>query len=162
LLAGAGTAGNVVAGNRVGLGSSGTAVANGVAGVGIGLGASANTVGGPAPASGNVISGNGLDGVLITGKGTSGNMVRNNLLGGGTDGTANRANGANGVAVQDGASANALLSNVVGFHSGAGLLLDGAGSNLVEFNRVGISATGGNVGNPGRGVWLRDGAANNL
>jgi titin len=162
LLVGAGTSGNVLAGNLIGLGPSGNAVANGFAGVGIGLGATANTVGGAAAASRNVISGNGLDGVLITGKGTAGNVVRNNFIGVGVDGLANRANEANGVAVQDGAAGNSVVSNVAGFHVGAGVLLDGTASNKVEFNLVGISAAGGNVGSHGDGVWIRDGSAKNL
>src|SRR5262249_24380082 len=71
LILGGGTTGNVVAGNLIGLGPDGAAVPNQLAGLGIGLGASANTVGGPAAASRNVISGNGVDGVLISGKGTA-------------------------------------------------------------------------------------------
>ena len=81
----AGTTGNFVAGNRIGLGATGSAVPNGFAGVEIALGATGNTVGGTTAASQNVISGNSSYGVFISGTGTTGNTVRNNLVGVGSD-----------------------------------------------------------------------------
>jgi parallel beta-helix repeat protein len=162
MLLDAGTAGNTVAGNTIGLNPSGAAVLNVFAGVYVGRGASANTIGGPAAGDRNVISGNASDGVLIGGTGATGNAVRNNLIGVGTDGVSNRANGAYGVAVQDGASGNAVAGNVVGFNPGAGVLLDGTASNSVRGNLVGISSTGSNIGSPaGKGIWVKDGSANN-
>jgi hypothetical protein len=75
-LAGEGTQGNVVRGNRIGLPD----VGNGNAGVLIEFGASANVVGGN-PADGtapNLIGGNGGDGIRITGG--TGNLLRHNRI----------------------------------------------------------------------------------
>lgn len=160
MLLDAGTTGNHIIGNTIGLDSSGDSDGNGVAGVYIGVTANGNIVGGASAAAGNIISGNGLDGVLIDG--TAGNTVENNLIGVGSNQTTNLANGANGVALQDGASSNIILSNVLGFQSMAGVLLDGASHNLVALNLVGISSTGGNIGNPGQGIMVADGATKNV
>ncbi len=54
---------------------------NSLNGVYIGAGASENTIGGTATAERNVISGNGNDGVLITGAGTTRDVVEGNYIG---------------------------------------------------------------------------------
>jgi hypothetical protein len=159
MLQDAGTRRNTVAGNLIGLNTFGNAVPNGF-GVYIGLGASANVIGGVDGE--NVISGNGADGVLISGAGTSGNVIQSNFVGVGSDGSENRANGVNGIAIQDGASGESVLSNVVGFQSGAGVLLDGVASNLLKLNSIGISTSGGNAGNVGPGILVKDGSAKNV
>jgi titin len=159
----AGTTGNTVSGNRIGLGSNGALVANGFAGVEIALGASANTIGGTAVTARNVISGNSFDGVLISGVGTAGNSVKNNFIGVGTDGLSNQANGANGVAIEEGASKNTLTGSVMGFQPVADVLIDGAAANVVKSNSIGISSAGANIGSSsGKGIWIKDGSANNL
>ncbi|HEV3437351.1 MAG TPA: right-handed parallel beta-helix repeat-containing protein [Gemmata sp.] len=162
MLLNAGTTGNNIVSNIIGLDSQGNLDNNGVAGVYIGLAATGNAIGGPTITSENVISGNGLDGVLIDGVATIGNMVENNLIGVGSNGAAREANGANGIAVQDGASSDSIVGNVIGFQSVAGVLLDGASHTLVSSNLVGISRAGGNIGNPGQGIMVADGATKNV
>jgi hypothetical protein len=103
--------------------------------------ASANTIG--AAKAGNVISGNGGDGVTITGAGTTGNNIFANSIGvtslGGSE-----ANLGNGVLIQ-GASGNniggvfhddpaldmtlATTGNTISENSGAGVLVIGPGAN---------------------------------
>src|SRR5262249_18608907 len=93
LISNPGTTGNVVAGNRIGTNSSGTApLGNSVYGIAIDSGSSGNWIGvnsaqGPASAiQGNVIAGNssageGSAGVLMQDSGTTGNVVAGNLIG---------------------------------------------------------------------------------
>ena len=67
-ITGADSQGIFVLGNKIGTDASGhTAVANGLNGVFLTDGASYNTIGDTGPNEGNLISGNGADGVLIVG-----------------------------------------------------------------------------------------------
>jgi titin len=157
-----GTVGNTAAGNLIGVGKTGVAMANGFGGVGFGNGASNNTLGGAVPGAANVISSNGYDGVYVGGAGTTGNLLQDNLIGVGIDGASNRANGAYGVATQDGAGATTLSGNVVGFNPQAGVVLDNSAGNSLVSNQVGVTATGGNAGSNGAGIWLRDGSPRNF
>jgi titin len=156
-----GTAGNTVAGNLIGVSKTGAKLANGFAGVGFGNGASSNTLGGAVPGAANVISSNGYDGVYVGGSTTTGNVLQDNLIGVGIDGAFALPNGAFGVAIQDGAGATSLGGNVVGFHPQAEVLLDNSTGNNLISNRVGVTATGGNAGSTGPGIWLRDGSPRN-
>src|SRR5262249_2884172 len=87
-----GTSGNVIAGNVIGTDVSGNvALPNRVEGVFVGLGASGNTVGGTAPGSGNLISGQsnqGSYGVVLRFAGTANNVVQGNRIGTNAAGTA--------------------------------------------------------------------------
>ena len=72
---------NVLGNNYIGLDKNGNKLGNAGYGVNIYDGASANTVGGAAAGSGNVISGNGVNGVVITDDGTVNNVVAGNFIG---------------------------------------------------------------------------------
>src|SRR5262249_28869308 len=79
LINGAGATGNVVVGNLIGTNAAGTAqVANLGFGVAI-VAASENTVGGTAPGSRNVISGNAFSGVFLSSQGTTQNLLQGNF-----------------------------------------------------------------------------------
>jgi titin len=158
----AGTNGNTLGGNLIGLNASGNAAPNGFAGVYVGMGAAGNVVGSLTPGYRNVISANGYDGVLLDGSGTTVNLVQNNLIGVAGDGATNRANVAFGVVIQDGSGGNAVANNVIGFNHQAGVLLDGSSGDILTGNLVGVSASGGNIGSVGPGIWLRDGSSGNL
>ena len=74
----------VIQGNYVGVDLSGvTALGNGDAGVAV-SGGNLNTIGGAAAGTGNVLSANGQEGVLLVG-GTFGNVVQGNDIGTGID-----------------------------------------------------------------------------
>jgi hypothetical protein len=75
-LRGPSTSGNVVAGNLLGTDAVGATAVPDQVGLLIGGGASGNLVGGTAAASANVLAGNTLFGALITGPGTSGNVLQ--------------------------------------------------------------------------------------
>ena len=72
----ASASGNWIYGNEIGTDPSGTQAEPNEAGVLIDAGASGNTIGGAAAGSGNVISGNNQNGVLIDGAGTNSNCCR--------------------------------------------------------------------------------------
>jgi hypothetical protein len=93
-ITGAGATGNVIAGNYIGTNATGTAALPNIgSGVRIDTGAQANRIGtngdGVADdAERNVISGNGTQGVRITGSGTNSNVVAGNYIGTNATGTA--------------------------------------------------------------------------
>jgi hypothetical protein len=140
-LEGAGTTGNVLRGNTIGLTAAGAAAPNGY-GVLIQGGASGNLVGGPSAATRNVISANQQADVGLFGAGTSGNVVESNFLGTNAAGTAAAPQqSAYGVQIGD-ASGNlvggpsAATRNVISANQQADVGLFGAGTsgNVVESN----------------------------
>src|SRR5262249_17893 len=101
------TANNLVEGNRIGTDISGTmALVNSANGVLIAQGAASNTIGGSVMGTNNVISGNGNDGVLLTGSMTMGNVVEGNQIGTDINGTMALGNSVNGVEISSAASSN--------------------------------------------------------
>ena len=129
------------------------ALGNGGAGVSIADRPSGGTavgdiIGGQAAGAGNLISGNGGDGVQITAASTTANQVQGNYIGTDVAGTAALGNAANGVEI-------ASAGNTVGGAAAAGSVLPGVGSlttafagNLIsgnEQNGILLSGTGNNV-----------------
>src|SRR5262249_47222167 len=105
---GSGTAGNLVQGNFIGVGSDGlTALGNASHGVGITNQASSNNIGGTQAGAGNVIAHNGGDGVLIGSDPGAGYLT---AAGNGNSGQGNRIFANAGVGIDlganDGATAN--------------------------------------------------------
>lgn len=145
-LSGSGTRGNVVAGNFIGLDPTGTAARpNGWAGVDLFSGATENTIGGTNAASRNVISGNGFQGVALSGEGTEHNHIAGNVIGLNASGAAPLPNGWAGLDLWDGARANVLgPANVIAGNGGQGVALSGVGTtaNLVGGNWIGLAANG--------------------
>jgi titin len=139
---------NQVSGNVIGASAFGTAaVPNALDGVGVS--ASGNTVGGTTAGAGNLISGNGRSGVYLVGSATTGNLVQGNRIGVSALGSAALANGADGVAVQDGAAANTVggtatsAGNLISGNGRSGVLFDtGATGNAVQGNLIGTDAAG--------------------
>jgi titin len=164
LIADPGTNSNTLANDFVGTDVPGSAaLGNGFAGVGIGNGAANNSVGGAAMAAGDLISGNGAHGVYIVGAGTTGNVVQNDKVGTNAAGTAAVANGADGVLIQDGASGNGVVSNLISGNGQFAVQISGAGTanNNVLFSRIGVTADGSaGLANNG-GVFLAAGATGN-
>jgi hypothetical protein len=139
---------NVVQGNYIGTGVTGqTALANKWSGVHIRT--TANTVGGLASGSGNLISGNTQDGVLLDGPNAAGNLVQGNQIGTAVGGTSALANGRAGVGIA-GAPGNTIggtalnAANVLSGNGDAGIYLVGSGAtgNLIQGNLIGTDVTG--------------------
>ena len=116
--------GNVVEGNYDSANAAGTAaLPNGGDGIKIGLGATNNTIGGTVSGARNIISGNVGDGVVISGSGTTGNLVEGNYIGTNAAGTAALGNATDGVQVSSGATGN----TIGGTANGAANVISGNG-----------------------------------
>ena len=171
----AGTSGNHVEGNFIGLAVDGnTALANRDRGVFIANAASNNVIGGTAAGAGNVISGNGNFGVLIYGKDSLGNVTTRNLvegdiLGENAAGTAPVPNPF-GAFIGGGAAFNTIgglvpaAGNVIADNTLAGVGLSDPPTtdnqvqgNLIEGNldgvKIQLGARGNNVGALGGGAF---------
>lgn len=93
----AGSAGNVVQGNRIGTDAAGTAALPNNQGVVIFEASGTNTIGGVTADARNVISGNAGTGIVLTSAGAA--LVQGNYIGVAVDGTTPLGNGAIGVDV---------------------------------------------------------------
>jgi Domain of unknown function (DUF4347)/Cadherin domain/Right handed beta helix region/Laminin G domain len=171
VIVGVGTIGTRVQGNYIGTNAAGTAArGNTFSGVAIFAGASGNTVGGTATGAGNLLSGNGDNGITLADSGTSGNLVQGNVIGLNATQTALIGNASQGIWIGNGASGNTVggavagAGNVIGGSGAAGIELHGAATsgNTVAGNFIGTDATGtANFGNGSAGVVLFAGAGNN-
>ena len=159
-------AGNVVKGNYIGTDPSGlVAVPNGIEG--IWLAGQGNTVGGSHEAQRNVISGNGLFGINVSGPGARDNAVKGNYIGvdaSGREGLGNR----NGVGVSFGAQHNAIGGVEPGegnfiAGNGVGVLIrdTGTSGNTLQGNRIGMGIEGGQLLRNGTGISILGGAQGN-
>lgn len=159
---------NLLEGNLIGTDVRGTAALpngqNGVAMIDYG---NTNTVGGTSPGSGNVISGNGADGIaMLKDQCTycNGNIVEGNYLGVDARGLAALPNRGNGVEISGKAQHNLIggskpgSGNVISANMASGVDIAGAGSNIVQGNRIGIDRSGVHaLGNHADGISLHDG-----
>jgi CSLREA domain-containing protein len=167
----AGATGNTVAGNFIGTNAGGSgAIPNSQRGVRVAGGANNNIIGGTVAAARNVISGNTLDGVIITGATTTPNKVQGNIIGLNHLGLAKIPNGGAGVYIENspsnliggpsccvppGPAGNTISGNVHGIV----ILGDSADTNSVEGNIVGLDLTGQlALGNTDVGIWVLGGA----
>lgn len=134
--------GNVIQGNYIGTNAAGTAaLGNRTTGIQFNVG-TGNLVGGAGAGEGNLISGNGGDGILIGttgGRAPHGNVVQGNFIGTDASGIVplgNVGNGRDGVFL--GGITPATFGNTIGGTAA------GAG-NIIAFNgRAGISVSSGN------------------
>ncbi len=86
-IGGAGTTGNQITGNVIGARGDGLGpLSNGQSAVTLLNGSQSNQIGGSGAGDGNLIGGNGDQGVYIVGAGTSGNRILGNWIGIGRDG----------------------------------------------------------------------------
>ena len=138
--------GNIIQGNRIGTNAAGDAsVPN--SGDGIYISAADDTIGGTEPGAGNVISGNGGSGVVLTGSGAHGNTVAGNTIGTNAAGDTALPNGQNGVAMEAGAHGNTVggadegAGNVISGNGHTGVRLE-ADNTLVQGNYIGTDASG--------------------
>lgn len=166
----AGTNGNMVQGNFIGVTSLSGPLGNTFYGVGIFGGAQMNTVGGTVTMARNVISGNAFNGVIIGGTDTNQNMVQGNYIGTEANGTSVIANGSPGVTIFGEAKNNIVGGTVAGARnviSGNGsreVEISGLGTtgNTIQGNYLGLDPTGAvlpNLNNDGAGIY--DSAQNN-
>ncbi len=145
-----GAQGNVVAGCFLGTDLTGTLARPN--GSGMIISTANNYIDGTTAAGRNIISGNSVDGIQITGASATGNVVRGNYIGLDVNGSAPLGNTNKGVAVYNGASSNIIggagVGNVISGQSatlasyGIGLGPSGTTLNRIEGNYIGTDATG--------------------
>lgn len=166
-IVGAGTDGNLVTGNDIGLTLDYAALGNAGDGVYIGSGAQSNVVG---SYPGNRITGNLEYGVQITGTNTLSNTVQSNCIGAHLSSHPDVGNAKSGVFIAGGAGntlvggdADAYQGNLISGNGASGVAIIGdTAHNIVSGNRIGVDS-GGTValGNAYQGVVLGDGAHHN-
>jgi len=167
---GAGTSGNVIAGNYIGLDATGTAaISNAWAGAEFFGGSQGNVLGGFIPGAGNVIAGNGQQGVAIAG--TTGNQIQGNYIGLNVAGTGAVPNALEGIAIWSGAQSNLIggssigAGNVISGNDLAGITIGNPGTaeNLIEGNCVGLNASyEAALPNAAAGISVYNGAQSNF
>ena len=165
-----GAANNVVENNYIGVDVNGTAgLGNGSQGVAVftGFANTNNVIGGTAANAGNLISGNGNDGVLIGNAGTTGTLVQGNFIGTNAAGTAAIPNG-RGVEIDVSASGNTIggaaagAGNVISGNTTQGVFIHAASNNnTIQQNIIGRNATNtGAVANGSGGVRIENSSGN--
>jgi parallel beta-helix repeat protein len=153
-----GGAGNVVKGNYIGTNADGTAAKPNSGGVVI-IGGGQNIIGGSTAGDRNVISGNSVEGVVITG--ANGNTVEGNYIGTNADGTAAIPN-YSGVEIHGDAQNNIIGATA----AGEGNLIafnDGDGVRVREADTTGNTIRGNSIhSNGGKGIENIDGGNTEL
>lgn len=173
--------GNLIVANYVGTDVTGTLNRGNLAsGVVLDGGSSLNAIGGTitfnnssgtVPDS-NLISGNGGNGILLTGLNTGGNLIASNFVGTTVTGTAPLGNDHDGVAILDGANGNLVagttlgqapfvFANVIGGNLGNGIRISNANNNTVHANYLGVGIDNKTpVGNVLDGILIAGTSAN--
>jgi len=162
---------NTICGNYIGTDVTGKkAVANVLAGVRV-QGCS-NVIGGVTAGSGNLISGNGQQGVWLVGLdgNVTGNAIQGNLIGLDGTGISSLPNGNAGVGISS-AAGNHIggtasgARNVISANDDAGIVFIGAGTtgNQVQGNYIGTDATGAlGRGNRFEGIYMQGSLTNSI
>ena len=130
-----------------------------------------STIGGSAAGAGNLISGNGNHGVVLTGAGVVNNFVQGNTIGLDVTGTVGLGNTNVGVRIGGAAHDNSIGGpgisdgNVISANGSDGVLLIDAGTrnNAVSGNLIGTDLTGTvDLGNTKSGVSIADANTNTV
>jgi hypothetical protein len=162
---GVGATGNMVQGNYIGTDVTGSfAVRNIDDGVDLDSGAFNNTVGGTALGAGNVISGNGIDGVNIDDTGTSNNIIQGNFVGTNAAGVGAIPNGDCGIYVDPSQTSNTIggaaagAGNLIAYNVTAGVCIFGGGDAILSNTILANGGLGIDLG--ADGVSINNGAKN--
>ncbi|MGQ7844439.1 cadherin domain-containing protein [Granulosicoccus sp. 3-233] len=160
--------------NRIGTTADGTGIlGNADSGISLTSGTYGNSIGGSTAGSGNLVSGNGYDGVTISGSYTDSNDVLGNLIGTSLDGSNALANGRHGVQISNGAQDNFIGGsglherNIISGNTQTGITIDGNNGstttdNAVVGNYIGTDITGSiSIPNVQHGIYVKRGASDN-
>ncbi len=163
----------VVQTNLIGTNAAGTAaIANGQRGIYLNEATNTNdasvTIGSNLTAAdGNVISGNGIDGIDIASNFPAVN-IWGNKIGTNSAGSAAIPNVVAGIRLEStraavGVAGNSSAANVISGNGSSGVMLVGAAStsNAVYTNFIGTNSFGASIGNGSDGIYINQGAANN-
>jgi parallel beta-helix repeat protein len=113
----------------------------------------------------NTISANGLNGVLIEGTGSFGNVLTGNRIGTDVNGEYALGNSQNGVRLAAGASNHQLVDNLISANGWSGIAIEGLSTTATSVlgNRIGTDASGQvDLGNRVMGVWVVGSSGNQI
>ena len=170
-IADAGTSGNMIQGNHIGLAPDGLMAVPNFHGVLLAGRATGNTLGGLTGAARNIISGNNGSGIFVTDAGTSGNFIQGNYIGPDATGAGAAPNGFEGIYLVGGAGGNFIggtaagAGNIISGNNYRGIYAYGTNTsgNLIQGNFIGTKSNGTNaLGNGWDGVVFFDGASSNV
>ena len=171
-------ANSLVQGNLIGTTVAGTsALGNAANGIIIAFGGTTNTIGGLTLSAANVISGNGVDGIIVSGPGS--NLIQGNKMGTDITGELSVPNSQNGITVMGSpnntigginAGSNPLdiqlaLGNLISGNTGNGIKIANstASGNLVQGNFIGLNDDGDKpLGNMQNGIFISDAPSNTI
>ncbi|MDX1740663.1 MAG: right-handed parallel beta-helix repeat-containing protein, partial [Rhodothermales bacterium] len=123
----------VLKNNYIGLDGAGVASGNSLDGIHL-SNSNANVIGGDG--EGNVLSGNGRNGLALTGDLSSLNSISMNLVGTSPGGDSAFPNGENGIWLANGARRNDIEDNVISGNSASGIVIRGDAAERSESNTV--------------------------
>ncbi len=158
---------NIVAGNYVGTDKTGTvALSKNASGIEITNGANNNMIGGTDSLARNLISGNWMNGINISGSGVEQNKIFNNYIGVSADGKNPVPNNFNGINISDSAHYNFIgqagAGNVIGGNGESGIRIEHSSNITIENNYIGTNQTGDEVGNDVAGVLLFNNSSDDM
>ncbi len=162
------SADNIIAGNYIGTDKTGTtAVSKNSPGIQIIDGAHNNFIGGEYESFGNLISGNWMQGVFISGNGSNQNSILNNYIGTDVSGQNKLPNTFEGVYITNNANNNTVgqvdQGNIIGGNGEAGIKIENCSDVVVQNNIIGTNLEGTiNLGNNGAGVLINNNSSNNI
>lgn len=146
---------NAILGNLIGTDATGSAaLPNGGSGIDVFAAAPSTIIGAGYPGGRNVISGNTLDGVRVSGAETDSTSIRGNYIGLNAQGSAALPNGGNGVSIFNSAGSDLFRattlggsfastdSNAIAGNAGDGVSVSGSAIALVRGNFIGSSPDG--------------------
>ena len=160
---------NTISGNLIGPDAGGTYSLGyqPYGGIDVADNADNNTIGGTGPGEGNVISGNGLDGIALfdnTGNSTNNTLITGNLIGLTADGTGALPNETDGIFNVLGAVGTTIENNTISGNLQNGIVLAGGTSvnAMVSDNQIGTNLAGtGAVPNQDHRIDIRENSAGN-
>ncbi|MEW6157926.1 MAG: right-handed parallel beta-helix repeat-containing protein, partial [Verrucomicrobiota bacterium] len=138
----AGAANNVIQGNFIGTDITGN-LDRGNSADGIFInGTSAAQIGGRIAGAGNLISGNNSEGITLSGTGAVNNMIEGNMIGTDSTGLVPLPNGSHGIQTSSSAGKNIIggesdgAANRIAFNNGDGILIGSGNGNSIRRNRI--------------------------
>ncbi|NOK63200.1 MAG: hypothetical protein GFH25_541222n74 [Chloroflexi bacterium AL-N10] len=164
--------GNKIQGNYIGIAiSASSTIALPNAGFGIEISDSSGNIVGRSSDGGftsnprNIVSGNGSDGILITGEASTENEIRDNYIGVNELGDTSLSNGGSGIQIAAEAKNNLITGSIISGNSTYGILItdNQTAGNQILSNRIGVNIDGdAPIANGSSGVRVQNSAYGNV